>query len=98
MERPGIEPPLCARSTNRRMYAICSHIPMDNCVTLHRRMTILWWCEPPLAFAEDVAHAADLGAYSAELFFEVFVAAVEVVDAVEDGFAIGDQGSEDERC
>src|SRR5580692_9802287 len=38
-------------------------------------------------FVEDVAHAADLGAYSAELVFEVFVAAVEVVDAVEDGLA-----------
>ena len=45
---------------------------------------------------EDVAHAADLGAYAAEFFFEALVAAVEVVDAVEDGFAVGDQGSEDE--
>ena len=50
-----------------------------------------------LAFAEDVAHAADLGAYAAELFFEALVAAVHVVDAVEDGFAVGDQGGEDER-
>ena len=39
MERPGIEPPLCAQSTNRRLYAIYSQIPLDNCVTLHRRMT-----------------------------------------------------------
>jgi hypothetical protein len=39
MERPGIEPPLCAQSTNRSLYAIYSQIPVDNCVTLHRRMT-----------------------------------------------------------
>jgi hypothetical protein len=43
-----------------------------------------------LFFAEDVSHAADLGADAAEFFFEVLVAAVEVVDAVEDGFAVGD--------
>jgi hypothetical protein len=43
-----------------------------------------------LLFAEDVAHAADLGTYAAEFFFEVLVAAIEVVDAVEDGFAVGD--------
>jgi hypothetical protein len=39
MERPGIEPPLCATSTNRRLYAIYSQIPVDNCASLHRRMT-----------------------------------------------------------
>jgi hypothetical protein len=31
MERPGFEPPLCAMSTNRRLYAIYSQIPLDNC-------------------------------------------------------------------
>jgi len=30
-------------------------------------------------FAENIAHAADLGAYAAEFFFEVLVAAIEVV-------------------
>ena len=35
-------------------------------------------------------------AYAAELFFEVLIAAVEVVDAVEDGFAVGYQGGQDE--
>jgi hypothetical protein len=49
-----------------------------------------------LLFAEDVSHAADLGSHAAEFLFEVFVAAIEVVDAVEDGFAIGDEGGEDE--
>jgi hypothetical protein len=28
----------------------------------------------------------------------VFVAAVEVVDAVKDGLAVGDEGGEHERC
>ena len=53
--------------------------------------------EVNLLLAEDVAHAADLGAYAAELFFDVLVAAVDVVDAVEDGLAVGDEGGEDER-
>ena len=50
-----------------------------------------------LLFAEDVSHAADLGADTTELFFEVFIAAIEVIDAVEDGFAVSDEGGEDER-
>ncbi len=44
-----------------------------------------------LFVAEDVAHAADLGTDAAELLFDAFVAAVDVVDAVEDGFTFGDQ-------
>lgn len=39
MERPGFEPPLCAPSTNRSLYAIYSQIPLDNCAAFHRRMT-----------------------------------------------------------
>src|SRR5690348_662007 len=50
-----------------------------------------------LFFAEDIAHAADLCAYAAEFFFEVLVAAVEVVDAVEDGLAVGYESREDQR-
>ena len=38
----------------------------------------------------------NLRAYAAELFFHALVATVHVVDAVEDGFAVGDQGCEDE--
>jgi hypothetical protein len=41
MERPGFEPPLCAMSTNRSLYAIYSQMPMDRYAILHRRMTIL---------------------------------------------------------
>ena len=51
-----------------------------------------------LFLAEDVAHAADLGANIAEFLFEVLVAAVEVVDVVEDSFSIGNQCREHERC
>jgi hypothetical protein len=47
--------------------------------------------------AEDVAEAANLRSNAAELFFDVLVAAVHVVDAVEDGFAVGDHGGENQR-
>ena len=43
-------------------------------------------------FGEHFADAFDLGADGAEFFFDVFVAAIDVVDAVDDGLAIGDQG------
>src|SRR5579863_1708543 len=46
---------------------------------------------------EHFADAFDLRADSLELLFNIFVAAVDVVDAVDDGFAVGDQGGEDER-
>jgi hypothetical protein len=39
---------------------------------------------------QDVADPADLGADGFQFFFDFFVAAVDVVDAVDDGFAIGD--------
>jgi hypothetical protein len=63
--------------------------------TLHKRD--LFRGSLGLFFAEDVSHAADLGAYAAELLFKVLVATVEVVDAVEDGLAVGDEGGQDER-
>jgi hypothetical protein len=40
MERPGFEPPLCAQSTNRSLYATYSQTLLDKCASLHRRMTI----------------------------------------------------------
>src|SRR5271157_412525 len=46
---------------------------------------------------EDFADAADLGADSLQLFLDVLVTAVDVVDAVNDGFAVGDQSGEHER-
>src|ERR1022692_4329681 len=56
-------------------------------VTLHKSM-----------LRKHVADAADLGADGFQLFFDFFVTAVDVVDAVDDGFAIGDEGGEDQRC
>ena len=46
---------------------------------------------------EDFADAADLGSYCAQLFFDVFVATVDVIDAIDDGFSVGDQCGEDKR-
>src|SRR5258705_9654960 len=40
--------------------------------------------------------AGDVGAYALQLFYYAFVAAIDVVDAVDDGFAVGDQGGEDQ--
>src|SRR6267142_1918025 len=40
--------------------------------------------------------AGDVGADALQLFYYAFVAAVYVVDAVDDGFAVGDQGGEDQ--
>ena len=48
-------------------------------------------------FGEHFSDALDLRADSFELFFDVFVATVDVVDAVDDGFAVGDESGEDER-
>ncbi len=42
-------------------------------------------------------HAADLGPDTAKLFFESLVATVEVIDAVENSFPIGDQRSQHQR-
>ncbi len=44
-----------------------------------------------LFVAEDVAHAADLGADAAEFFFDALVASGDVVDAVQDRLAFRDQ-------
>jgi hypothetical protein len=49
------------------------------------------------AVIEYVAHSADLSADSTQLFFDVLVAAVHVVDAIKNGFAVGHKCSEDER-
>ena len=44
-----------------------------------------------LLFAEDVSHTANLRANSTEFLFEVLVAAVKMIDAIEDGLAVGDK-------
>src|SRR5229473_752005 len=48
---------------------------------------VCWWAARLGAGGVD---AGDVGADAAELFYYAFVAAVDVVDAVDDGFAAGD--------
>src|SRR6185312_17223483 len=47
--------------------------------------------------AEHVAHAANLRAYATQLLFDVLVAAIHVVDAVENRFAVGDHRGQNQR-
>ena len=44
----------------------------------------------------STAHAADLRSDTTQFFFNLLVSAIDVIDAVEDGFAIGDQSGDDE--
>ena len=46
------------------------------------------------SFGEHVADAADFGAQRFEFLFDMLVAAIEVIDAVDDGLAIGDERGE----
>src|SRR5437868_7551535 len=46
---------------------------------------------------EHFTDAFDLRAYGFEFFFDIFVSAVDVVDAVDDGLSVGDQRSKNER-
>ena len=46
---------------------------------------------------EDIAEAANLGAHAAQLFLNVFIAAVHVVNAVENGLTVGDEGGQNQR-
>src|SRR5437016_5957996 len=50
------------------------------------------------AFGEHLAYAADLSAYAAKFFFDAFIATVDVIYAVDDGFAIRNQCSQNQRC
>src|SRR6266852_6026234 len=53
-----------------------------------------WGCS---SVGEDIAYTPDFGAHGFQLFFDVLVAAVQVIDAVDDGLAIGDERCEHER-
>ena len=46
---------------------------------------------------EHFSDALDLRADAFQLFFNVLVAAVDVVDTIDDGFAVGNQSGNDER-
>ena len=40
------------------------------------------------SFAEHVANAANLGTHAAQLFFDPLIAAIDVIDAINDGFTL----------
>ena len=41
-------------------------------------------------FREHLSDALDLRSHAPKFFFDVFVPAIDVIDAVDDGFAVGD--------
>ena len=45
------------------------------------------------AFGEHFADALDLGAHAAKFFFNALITAINVINAVENGFAFGDESS-----
>ena len=45
---------------------------------------------------QDLADAANLGAYAFEFFFDVFVAAIDMVDAINDGLAFGNESRQNQ--
>ena len=45
---------------------------------------------------EDIAYASYFGSDTFQFFFDVLVAAVQMIDAIDDGLAVGNQGGEDE--
>src|SRR5579872_4561385 len=46
---------------------------------------------------QDFSDAANLSADSAQLFFDVLVTAINVIYAIDDGFAIRDEGGKHQR-
>ena len=46
---------------------------------------------------KELTDAADFRSYPAQLFFDTFVAAIDVIDAINDGLAIGNKSSEYQR-
>ena len=49
------------------------------------------------AFGQDLTDAADLRADAFQLLFNPLIATVDVVDAIDDGFTIGNQSGDDQR-
>src|SRR5690349_7488666 len=65
-----------------------SYTLVERCVPAFAGMT---------AGGRSAADALDVGAAVAELFFQPFEPAIEVVDAVDGGFAAGGEAGDDER-
>ena len=72
------------RIRGSRLWCRCAWLP-DECVWGY----VILFCGDGF-FGEHLADTADLGSDSFQLFFDVLVAAIDVVDAVDDGFAIRD--------
>ena len=49
-------------------------------------------CSGGGSLGKHISHTFDLGTDATKLLFDIFVAAVNVVDAIDDGFPIGDEG------
>ena len=49
------------------------------------------------AFGQDLTDAANLCAHAFQLLFNPLIAAIYVIDAVDDGFTIGNQRGDDQR-
>ena len=41
---------------------------------------------------KELTDAADFSSYGAQLFFDAFVAAIDVINAIDDGLTLGDEG------
>src|SRR5690242_20623538 len=51
-----------------------------------------------LGFAKHFTHATNLGSDALQLFLDLLVTAVDVVNAVQDSLALRDQRRDDKRC
>ena len=49
------------------------------------------------SWREDISHAANLRAHAAQLLLDSLIAAIHVIDAIEDGLSVGYQRSEHQR-
>ena len=50
----------------------------------------------PLFFSEHITHAPNQSTHTAQLLFNVFVTAVDVIDAIKNRFAVCDQRRENQ--
>jgi hypothetical protein len=87
---PARSPTNCPAASLRSLQDSSPRKPQSKCLPVNAGLEGLL-C-PRLrgkTLGEHVADAADLGAYGFQFFFDFFVAAVDVVDAVDYGLAVG---------
>ena len=56
-----------------------------------KRLTQMLLVDGGFTARENLPDAANLRPYAFQLFFDVLVAAIDVIDAIDDGLAVGDQ-------